>query len=66
MNSLLAVAPDHVHLPAGPRVDEAIRIAEAITASHAQSTRTMYDWAWSQWGRWCDAAAPPRCPLSRR
>lgn len=34
-------------------VEEAVRIVEAITASHAESTRTVYDWAWSQWERWC-------------
>lgn len=46
------LAPD---LPAGLTVDEAVRIAEAITASHAESTRTMYDWAWSKWEAWCAA-----------
>jgi integrase len=46
-------APDHLELPVGLRVEEAVRIADAITASHAESTRTMYDWAWSQWERWC-------------
>ena len=44
------LAPD---LPAGLTVDEAVRIAEVITASHAESTRTMYDWAWSKWEAWC-------------
>lgn len=55
MNSLLTSDPDHPHLPAGLRVEEAVRIAEAITAAHAESTRTMYDWSWSQWERWCHA-----------
>jgi integrase len=55
MNSLLRSDPDHPHLPAGLRVEEAVRIAEAITAAHAESTRTKYDWAWSQWERWCHA-----------
>jgi integrase len=45
--------PDDLPLPAGLSVEEAVRIAEAITASHAESTRTVYDWAWSQWERWC-------------
>lgn len=40
-------------LPAGLTVDEAIRISEAITAAHAESTRTVYDFAWGQWERWC-------------
>ena len=43
MNSLLTAAPHHTCLPAGLSVEEAIRIAEAITAAHAESTRTMYD-----------------------
>lgn len=62
MNSLLTSASDHPHLPAGLRVEEAIRIAEAITAAHAESTRTMYDWAWSQWERWCQARGAPILP----
>jgi hypothetical protein len=40
-------------LPTGLTVDEAVRISEAITAAHAESTRTVYDFAWSQWQRWC-------------
>jgi integrase len=40
-------------LPADLTVDEAVRIADAITAAHADSTRTVYAWAWSQWERWC-------------
>ena len=41
MNSLLTSASEHPHLSAGLRVEEAVRIAEAITAAHAESTRTM-------------------------
>jgi len=62
MNSLLTSAPGHTHLPAGLRVGEAIRIAEAITAAHAESTRTMYDWAWSQWERWCHTRGASTLP----
>ncbi len=40
-------------LPADLTVDEAVRITDAITAAHADSTRTVYAWAWSQWERWC-------------
>lgn len=40
-------------LPADLTVDETVRIADAITAAHADSTRTVYAWAWSQWERWC-------------
>lgn len=49
-------------LPAGLTVEEAIRIADAITAVHAESTRTMYDWAWSQWERWCAARGSVALP----
>ena len=62
MNSLLTSAPNHADLPAGLRVEEAIRIADAITAANAQSTRTMYDWAWSQWERWCHARGATTLP----
>jgi hypothetical protein len=46
-----AARPDD--LPAGLTVDEAVRISEAISAAHAESTRTVYDFAWGQWERWC-------------
>lgn len=49
---LPAVARDS-RLPADLTVEEAVRIAEAISAAHAESTRTVYAWAWSQWERWC-------------
>ena len=52
-------------LPIGLTVDEAIRIADAITAAHADSTRAAYANAWSQWERWCasrDATALPAAP----
>ena len=42
------------HLPEGLRVEEAIRIAEAIGATHAESTRS-YRVTWGQWERWCRA-----------
>lgn len=62
MRTLLRSSPDHPHLPAGLSVEEAVRIAEAITAAHAESTRTMYDWAWSQWERWCHARGATTLP----
>lgn len=49
----LTSAEHDYDLPDGLTVEEAIRIAEALTASHAESTRTIYDWAWSLWERWC-------------
>lgn len=55
VNAPLTSSPDHLDLPAGLTVPEAVRIAEAIAASHAESTRTIYDWAWCHWARWCTA-----------
>jgi integrase len=49
-------------LPAGVTVEEAVRIADAITAAHAESTRTVYDWAWSNWERWCHARGATPLP----
>ena len=49
-------------LPTRLTVDEAIRISEAITAAHAESTRTVYDFAWSQWERWCAARGATALP----
>ena len=57
----LAADPDHLSLPAGLTVDDALRITEAINASHAASTRMVYALAWRQWERWCAArAAAPK------
>ncbi|MGH2393885.1 MAG: site-specific integrase [Candidatus Limnocylindria bacterium] len=55
VNPPLIPATRSADLPAGLTVDEAVRIADAITAAHSDSTRTMYAWAWSQWERWCSA-----------
>jgi integrase len=62
VNAVLTPSPDHTALPAGLTVEEAVRIAEAITAAHAESTRTVYDWAWSQWERWCHARGAATLP----
>lgn len=62
MSILLRSSPDHAHLPAGLNVEDAVRIAEAVTAAHAESTRTVYDWAWSQWERWCHARGATALP----
>ena len=56
MNGLIADAA-HVALPAALTLDDALRITEAIDASHADSTRAVYDIAWRQWERWCAARA---------
>ena len=49
-------------LPADLTVDEAVRIADAITAAHADSTRNVYAWAWSQWERWCTGRGATAIP----
>lgn len=51
-------------LPAGLTVDDAIRIAEAITASHAESTRAIYTHAWNQWQRWCSTRVTTPMPAT--
>jgi integrase len=42
-------------VPAGLTVADATRIAAAIAACHADSTRTIYAGAWNRWQRWCAA-----------
>lgn len=44
-----------VPLPTGLTVADATRIAEAIDATHAESTRDLYAHAWRVWQRWCAA-----------
>lgn len=53
MNAPLAPATRSSGVPTGLTVDEAIRIADAITAAHSDSTRITHAWSWSQWKRWC-------------
>jgi hypothetical protein len=43
--------PVGVGLPTGPTVDDAIRIDDAISAAHAESTRTVYACMWRVWER---------------
>jgi integrase len=42
-------------VPAGLTVADATRIAEAMSACHADSTHTIYAGAWNRWERWCVA-----------
>lgn len=62
VNPALTSAARPPDLPAGLTVEEAVRISEAITAAHAESTRTVYDFAWSQWERWCSARGATPLP----
>jgi hypothetical protein len=66
VNPALTSAARPPDLPAGLTVDEAVRISEAITAAHAESTRTMYDFAGASGSAGAPPAAPRRCPRSRR
>ena len=49
-------------LPAGLTEVDAARIATAISAARAESTRALYAHAWSQWARWCAARGIPALP----
>jgi hypothetical protein len=52
-------------LPPGLTDADAARVAAAISAARAESTRTLYAHAWRQWERWCAAAASRPCPVTR-
>jgi integrase len=49
-------------LPAGITVEDAKRIAVALSAAHAQSTRTVYAHMWRVWERWCAHRDVPALP----
>lgn len=40
-------------LPRGLTLDDALRVAAAIEAAHAESTRLVYAHTWRVWERWC-------------
>jgi integrase len=49
-------------LPDGLTVDDAVRIAAALDAAHAESTRRIYAHTWRVWERWCTARGIPALP----
>lgn len=54
-------------LPTGLTETDAARIAAAISAARADSTRAVYAHAWNQWERWCaarDLSPLPAQPLA--
>jgi integrase len=53
--------PSH-DLPVGLTVDDAVRIAAALDAAHAESTRKLYAHTWRVWERWCTARGVPALP----
>jgi integrase len=70
MTTTLALAPP-VTLPASRRsddllvgltVDDAVRIAAALDAAHAESTRIVYAHTWRVWERWCAGRDIPALP----
>jgi len=55
MTSTLTLTPTPTPsaLPTGLTVEDAVRIAAALEASHAESTRILYAHIWRVWARWC-------------
>jgi integrase len=54
-------------LPVGLTVEDAQRIAAALSAAHAESTRRLYAHTWRVWERWCivrGVAALPADPAA--
>lgn len=51
-------------LPDGVTVQDALRIAEAVNSTLAESTRRVYDLGWKRWERWCLARRTQPLPAS--
>ena len=47
---------------AGITEDDATRIAAALAAAHAASTRKVYAFAWRRWVCWCATGAKDKRP----
>ena len=69
--ALAASLPDTVQsdtatfdLPDGLTVEDALRIAEAVASTLAESTRHVYGHGWRQWERWCSARQTTALPAS--
>lgn len=60
--TLVFTSSDTTDLPPGLTDADGSRIAAAIAAARAESTRTVYAQAWSQWERWCAARGIPALP----
>jgi len=61
-STTLALTSTTPALPAGLTDIDAACITAAIAAARTESTRTVYDQAWSQWERWCAARGIPALP----
>ena len=51
-----------IELPDGLTVQDALRIAEAVNSTLAESTRRVYDLGWKRWERWCATRGIPTAP----
>ncbi len=60
----MATTSDSPLLPVGLTDVDVARIAAAIAAGRAPSTRAVYACAWRIWTRWCDARGLPPAPAS--
>jgi site-specific recombinase XerD len=49
----LATSKQPTDLPRGLTLDDAFRVAAALEATHAESTRLVYAHTWRVWERWC-------------
>ncbi len=49
----LATSKQPTDLPHGLTLDDALRVAAALDAAHAESTRIVYAHTWRVWERWC-------------
>ena len=57
-------SPSGVDPPAGLTVADAVRIATAISAGRADSTRALYGYAWHRWEQWCAVRAAVPLPAT--
>lgn len=53
-----------IELPDGLTVEDALRIAEAVNSTLAESTRRVYDLGWKRWERWCDTRRTQPLPAN--
>lgn len=51
-------------LPPGLTEADAARVAAAVSAARAESTRNLYAHAWSRWERWCTVRDTRPCPAT--
>jgi integrase len=57
-----AISHQPTGLPRGLTLDDALRVAAALDAAHAESTRLVYAHTWRVWERWCTRRGIPPLP----